>query len=114
MAGRCPAIVMAVSTDAIWCRGVYVKFLGRRPLEVTLGNMERDYIRLDDGLEPTDYDWYYDYPAKTDKDLTARVYVKVERDPERAAYLEERQNAAIIALLQWVRDHLAKAEARNE
>jgi hypothetical protein len=30
-----------------------------------------------------DYDMYYDYPAKTDKDLAARIYIPIERDPER-------------------------------
>jgi hypothetical protein len=74
--------------------------------------MGRDYVPLDDGLEPTDYDEVYDYPAKTDKDLAARVYAKIERDPERAAELLRRQNAAILELLQWCWDH--RAELRDQ
>jgi hypothetical protein len=50
---------------------------------------------------PTDFDGYVDYPAKTDKDIAARFYVKMERDPERVARLDERQNAAIMELLRW-------------
>jgi hypothetical protein len=64
----------------------------------------RNYVPQDDGLEPTDFDEYYDYPAHTAKELAARVYVKIERDPERAARLEKRQNAAIIEMLQWMYD----------
>ena len=42
----------------------------------------RYYVPDDsDGLEPTDFDVYYDYPAETDKGLAARFYVKIERDP---------------------------------
>ena len=67
----------------------------------------RHYIPEDDGLEPTDYDEYYDYPGQTAKDLVTRVYVKIERDPERAAHLEKQQNAAIVEALQWIRDHPA-------
>jgi hypothetical protein len=33
----------------------------------------RNYIPEDDGQEPGDCDMYYDYPAKTDKDLAARI-----------------------------------------
>ncbi len=43
----------------------------------------RNYVPKDDGLEPTDFDEYYDYPAQTAKDLAARVYVTIERDPGR-------------------------------
>ena len=68
----------------------------------------RDYVPLDDGLEPTDFDEYIDYPAQTSKDVAARVYIKVERDPERAARLAERQNAAIMEALQWIRAHRSK------
>jgi hypothetical protein len=46
----------------------------------------RYYIPKDDGREPTDFDVYYDVPAKTDKDLAARWYIKIERDPERIAH----------------------------
>lgn len=72
--------------------------------------MGRDYVPLDDGLEPTDYDEIYDYPARTDKDIAARVYVKIERDPKRAAELLQRQNAAILKLLQWYWDHRAELD----
>lgn len=42
----------------------------------------RYYVPDDsDGLEPTDFDVYYDYPAKTDKGVAARFYIKIERDP---------------------------------
>jgi hypothetical protein len=64
----------------------------------------RNYVPKDDGLEPTDFDEYYDVPARTDKGLAARIYIKIERDPKRAAHLAERRNAAIIELLQWARD----------
>jgi len=77
-----------------------------------LGDMGRDYVPLDDGLESTDYDEVYDYPAKTDKDFAARVYAKIERDPERAAELLRRQNAAILELLQWCWDH--RTELRDQ
>ena len=43
-------------------------------------------------------------PAKTDKDIPARWYIKIERDPERAAYVENRQNEVILALLQRAHD----------
>lgn len=62
----------------------------------------RNYVPPDDSSdEPADYDFYYDVPAKSAKDLAARWYIKVERDPERAAYLESEQNAVIIELLKW-------------
>lgn len=72
----------------------------------------RYYASDDDGLEPTDFDSYVDYPAKTAKDLAVRFYVKVERDPERAARLDQRQNAAILELLQWVNEN--RAELRSQ
>jgi hypothetical protein len=54
----------------------------------------------DDGLEPTELDAYLDYSAKTAKDLAVRLYAKVERDSECADQLDQRQNAAILELLQ--------------
>jgi hypothetical protein len=74
----------------------------------------RHYIPMDDGLEPTDFDAYYDVPAKTDKDLAARWYIKVERDPERVAHLDKQQNAAIMELLQWVYDNRAQLRAKGQ
>ena len=68
----------------------------------------RDYQPLDDGQEPTDFDEYFDIPAQTDKDFAARVYIKIERDPKRAAVLQQRQNAAIMDVLQWIRDNRAQ------
>jgi hypothetical protein len=65
----------------------------------------RNYAPIDDGLEPADFDEYYDYPAATARDLAVRVYVSIERDPERAAELLEKQNTAIMELLQWARDN---------
>lgn len=54
----------------------------------------RNYVAdHNDGLEAADFDEYYGYPAETDTDLAGRFYVKIERDPERAARLEKRQNA---------------------
>lgn len=44
-------------------------------------------------------------PPKSAKDVPARWYIKVERDPERAARLEQQQNAAIIKLLRWAALH---------
>lgn len=61
----------------------------------------RNYEPVDDGKEPTDFDAYVDYPAQTDKDLAVRWYITIERDPERVARLDERQNAAIMDLLRW-------------
>jgi hypothetical protein len=65
----------------------------------------RDYQPLDDGLEPTDFDEYFDIPAQTDKDVVARVYIRIERDPKRVADLQQRQNAAIMNVLQWIPDN---------
>jgi hypothetical protein len=70
----------------------------------------RNYVPADDGTEPTDFDEYIDYPAKTDKGLAARVYIKIERDPERAARSEKRQNAAIMELLKWAYEHRSELE----
>jgi len=67
----------------------------------------RDYVPLDDGKEPTDFDEYFDIPAETDEDFAARVYIKIERDPKRAAILQQRQNAVIMDVLRWVRDKRA-------
>jgi hypothetical protein len=76
---------------------------GRRP------NM-RDYVPVDDGKEPTDFDEYFDIPAQTDKDIAARVYIKIERDPKRAAILQQRQNAVIMDVLRWARDNRAQLQ----
>jgi hypothetical protein len=73
----------------------------------------RYYIPKDDGLEPTDFDVYYDVPAKTDKDLAARWYLTIERDPERIARLDEQQNAAIMEALQWVHDNQEQLHAKG-
>jgi hypothetical protein len=43
----------------------------------------RDYVPLDDGMEPVDFDEYYDYPARTARDVACWFCVKIERDPER-------------------------------
>jgi hypothetical protein len=61
----------------------------------------RNYVPKDDGLEPTDFDEYHDIPAQTAKDLAARVYLKIERDPGRAARLDKRQNEAVMEALKW-------------
>ena len=66
-----------------------------------------------DGLEPTDFDVYFDYPAETDKGVAARFYVRIERDPERVAHLDERQNAAILEMLQWIYDNRAELRAKG-
>jgi hypothetical protein len=71
----------------------------------------RDYVPLDDGMEPVDFDEYYDYPAQTARDVACRFYVKIERDPERAARLTERQNAAIMEALRWTSDNRVQLEA---
>ena len=68
----------------------------------------RDYVPVDDGWEPTDFDGYYDVPAQNTKDVATRIYIKVERDPKKAAILEKRQNEAIIKLLKWTRDYRAQ------
>lgn len=68
----------------------------------------RDYVPVDDGWEPTDFDGYYDVPAQTTKDVATRIYVKVERDPKKAVILEKRQNEAIIELLKWTQDYRAQ------
>ena len=70
----------------------------------------RDYVPQDDGMEPIDFDEYYDYPARTARDVACRFYVKIERDPERAARLTERQNAAIMEALRWTYDNRAQLE----
>jgi hypothetical protein len=73
----------------------------------------RHYIPIDDGQEPTGWEGYVDYPAKNDKEPAARVYVYVERDPERAAALDARQSAAIRELLQWVADNKDELRAQH-
>lgn len=60
---------------------------------------------MDDGKEPTGWEGYVDYPANDKKDLAARFYIYVERDPEKAAALDARQNAAILEILQWIHDN---------
>lgn len=73
----------------------------------------REYEPVDDGLEPTDFDEYFDIPARTAKDVAARVYIRVERDPKRAAILRERQGKAIIEVLQWIHDNRARLVAEG-
>ena len=70
----------------------------------------RDYVPLDDGKEPTDFDEYFDIPAETDEDFADRVYIKIERDPKRAAILQQRQKAVIMDVLRWVRDNRAQLQ----
>ena len=73
----------------------------------------RDYVPLDDGLEPADFDEYFDIPAQTASDFAARVYIKVERDPKRAAILQQRQNAAIMDVLRWIHDNREQLRAQG-
>ena len=74
----------------------------------------RNYVPpKDDGLEPTDFDEYHDIPAQTAKDLAARVYVKIERDPGRAARLDKRQNEAIMEALKWGYANRAQLRAQG-
>lgn len=70
----------------------------------------RNYVPLDDGQEPIDFDEYYDVPAETEKDLAYRVYIKVERNPQAAAIIRQRQGEAILELLQWVREYRKQRE----
>jgi hypothetical protein len=72
----------------------------------------RNYVPKDDGVEPTDFDEYHDIPAQTAKDLAARVYVKIERDPGRAARLDKRQNEAIMEALK--RGYANRAQLRAQ
>jgi hypothetical protein len=71
----------------------------------------RDYVPSDD--EPTDFDEYYDIPAQTEKDLAVRGYIKIERDPERAAALARRQGEALMDLLRWAYDNRAELRAKG-
>ncbi len=71
----------------------------------------RDYVPQRD--EPTDFDFFYDTPAKTAKDVAVRVYIKIERDPERARYLERQQNEAIMEILRWAYDNRAELRAKG-
>lgn len=73
----------------------------------------RPYVPIDDGQEPTGWEGYVDYPAKNEKDVAARFYVYVERDPKKAAALEARQNAAILEALQWMRDNEDELRAKH-
>ena len=41
----------------------------------------RDYVPIDHGSEPTDFDMYYDIPAQTAKDIAAGVYSKLGLRP---------------------------------
>lgn len=88
----------------------------QRP-EAAGGQRVRDYVPVDDGQEPTDYDEYVDYPAQTDKDLAARFYVTYvtpDGDPKRFARLLQQQNAAVMDLLRWARDrHRAPEQERQ-
>jgi hypothetical protein len=65
---------------------------------------------LDDGREPADFDEYFDIPAQADDDFAARVYIRIERDPKRAADMQQRQNAAIMDVLRWIRDNRAQSQ----
>jgi hypothetical protein len=71
----------------------------------------RDYVPQDD--EPTDFDFFYDTPAKNAKDMAVRAYIKIERDPERARYLERQQNEAILEILRWAYDNRAGLRAKG-
>jgi hypothetical protein len=71
----------------------------------------RDYVPQDD--EPTDFDFFYDTPAKTEKDMAVRTYIKIERDPERARYLERQQNEAIMEILRWAYENRAELRAKG-
>jgi hypothetical protein len=73
----------------------------------------RNYEPVDDGSEPTDFDVYYDIPAQIARDVAARVYIKIERDPKRTGYLDGQQNKAIIALLRWIHDNRAHLRAQG-
>jgi hypothetical protein len=73
----------------------------------------QNYEPVDDGQEPTDYDVYYDVPAQTAKDLAARFYIKIERDPKRTKVLDRRQNEAILAVLRWMRDNREQLRAQG-
>jgi hypothetical protein len=73
----------------------------------------RKYVVKDDGLEPTDCDEYYDYPAPTVKDLAVQCYVKIVSEPEHDAYLDERLNEAIMELLRWAHDNRARLHAHG-
>lgn len=73
----------------------------------------RDYLPQDDGLEPADFDFYYDVPAGTAKDVAARVYIKVERDPKRAAVIQRQQDKAILGLLRWMREYRTEPEVEG-
>jgi hypothetical protein len=73
----------------------------------------RPYVPVDDGQEPTGWEGYVDYPAKNDKELASRVYVYVEREPEKVARLDARQNAAILEALRWVADNEDELRAKH-
>ena len=73
----------------------------------------RDYVPEDDGQEPTDWDEYFDIPAKTNKDVACRYYIKVERDPQAAAVLQQEQNEVILELLRWVHEYRIEREAEG-
>jgi hypothetical protein len=73
----------------------------------------RHYVPIDDGQEPTGWEGSVDYPAKNGKEPAARVYVYVERDPEKSAALDARQNAAILELLRWVADNKDELRAQH-
>jgi hypothetical protein len=65
----------------------------------------RNYLPEEDDPGPDEYDGYYDIAAKTAKDLAFRFYIKVVRDPERGARLDQQQNETIMNLLRWARQH---------
>jgi hypothetical protein len=47
------------------------------------------------------------------KAVAARLYVRVERNAERAAHLDRRQNEAIMDVLRWMRDNRGDCEPRG-
>jgi hypothetical protein len=73
----------------------------------------RNYVPLDDGQEPTDFDEYYDVPAKTEKDIAYRAYIKVERNPEAAAIIAQRQAEALLEVLHWIRQYRKQRAAEG-
>jgi hypothetical protein len=47
------------------------------------------------------------------KAVAARLYVRVERNAERAAHLDRRQNEAIMDVLRWMRDNRGELRAEG-
>ena len=73
----------------------------------------RTYIPDDEDPDPADYDEVYDIPAPTARGVAARVFVRLQRDPDAAARLKQRQLEAILDLARWAHQNQEQLRSKG-